>query len=226
MRLIDLSQPLYDDVPNCPDHPPVQINNVVAHPEGGWQLEMLTLVSHTGSHVDTPLHRLAAGKNLDDLPLETWVGDAYIADLRGLVSDGTAIESCHLADCLPWEKDSANDPVHGTIVLLATGYGRIKAVDSERWARHSPYLSPEGAAYLVGRGIRGVGIDHYSIGGTIPHVNEETHELLLGAGIWIVEELHFPDEVFSLGTPVEFWSLPINLRGGSGMFCRPVIVIR
>lgn len=226
MRLIDLSQPLYDAVPNCPGHPPVKITNVADHPTAGWRLEMLSLPSHTGSHVDAPFHKLANGSNMDELPLETWVGDAFIADVRGLVADRTAINSEILADCLPWEEDSEHDSVSGKIILIATGYGAIKATEPERWIHRAPFLSPEGAAYLVGRGIKAVGIDHFSIGGTDDHFNVETHEILLGAGIWIVEDLHFPEQVFAISQPIEFWSLPINLRGGSGMFCRPVLAVR
>ncbi|MDX1931928.1 MAG: cyclase family protein [Capsulimonadales bacterium] len=225
MRLIDLSTPLYDGVPNCPGHPPVRIENVADHPGERWRLEMLTIPSHTGSHVDAPFHKLSHGPDLDRIPLESWVGPAFIADFRRLLSDGEGIRSEHLADCLPWETDSEHDPVKGCIILLATGAGERKATEPDRYLHRSPFLCPEGAAYLVGRGVRGVGIDHYSVGGTQQHYNEETHEILLGAGIWVVEDLHFPPEAFEAPQPCEFWSLPIRLQGGSGMFCRPVLVV-
>ena len=51
------------------------------------------------------------------------------------------------------------------------------------------------------------------------------HEVLLGAGVWIVEELRFPAQVFDLPQPVTFWSLPVNFKGFSGAFCRPVIAV-
>jgi kynurenine formamidase len=70
--------------------------------------------------------------------------------------------------------------------------------------------------------VRGVGIDHYSIGGSGP-LNAETHTILLGAGVWVVEELKFPEEVFALPAPQKFWALPLNWPGCSGAFCRPVL---
>jgi kynurenine formamidase len=73
--------------------------------------------------------------------------------------------------------------------------------------------------------VRGVGIDHYSIGGGTEPTNENVHTVLLGAGIWIVEELHFPPEAFELPQPVVYQGLPVNFRGFSGAFCRPVLVI-
>jgi len=81
-------------------------------------------------------------------------------------------------------------------------------------------LSVEGARWLVERGVRGGGIDYYSIG------DAAVQEALLSRGVWIVEELSFPVEVWGLPQPVEFWSLPVNFRGMTGAFCRPVVVVR
>jgi kynurenine formamidase len=52
-----------------------------------------------------------------------------------------------------------------------------------------------------------------------------THDILLGNEIWIVEELHFSSEAMQVKQPAMFWALPINLRGFSGSFCRPVLAI-
>ena len=41
------------------------------------------MATHTGSHLDAPLHKIAGGKSISDLPLETFVGPARVADLRG-----------------------------------------------------------------------------------------------------------------------------------------------
>ena len=61
----------------------------------------------------------------------------------------------------------------------------------------------------------------------LPHFSlvGDTYTILLSGNVWIVEELRFPAEVFSLRQPVQFWCLPINFRKFSGGFCRPVIVV-
>src|SRR5579872_7012262 len=87
MKLIDLSQPLYDDCPNCPSHPAVRSEIVADHATDGWRLEKLTLVNHTGSHLDAPLHKLANAPSLDDIPLESFVGAALVLDLRASQPD-------------------------------------------------------------------------------------------------------------------------------------------
>ena len=215
MRLIDLSQPVFDNCPNCPAHPPVRVELGATHERNGWHLEILTLASHTGSHLDAPLHKLAGGASLDRLPLERFVGEAVALDLR----DSTPLRPIG-AELL---RRLIRIPVSDRIVLLATGWGDRRQRTDE-WLYRSPYLSTDGAEWLVGQKVRGVGIDHYSISGAAEPNNARVHEILLGAGIWIVEDLHFPDEVFSLPQPVTFWSLPVNFKGFTGAFCRPVIV--
>src|SRR5439155_18044044 len=87
MRLIDLSQPVYDDCPNCPVHPPVRSEIMRDHSKGGWRVEKLTLTAHTGSHLDAPLHKFAGAKSIDQLPLKRFTGPAVIADMRGCRPD-------------------------------------------------------------------------------------------------------------------------------------------
>jgi kynurenine formamidase len=86
-------------------------------------------------------------------------------------------------------------------------------------------VGTDAARWIVDKQVRGVGIDHYSVGGAQEPRNAQTHEVLLGSGVWIVEELKFPAEVFALPQPQRFWALPINLKAHSGAWCRPVLEI-
>src|SRR3954451_4349617 len=131
MRLIDLSQPLFDACPNCPVHPPVKSEFIATHEKDGWQCELLTLSNHTGSHVDAPLHKIAGGKSLDDLPLSTWVGPAWLVDLRDSAAD-RRITDAVLQAALPKLPADA-------IVLLCTGWGERRAKTTE-WHHHSPFV--------------------------------------------------------------------------------------
>src|SRR5262245_38458615 len=166
MKFIDLSQPVYDGSPNCPVHPPVRSEILRDHPAHGWRVEVLTLSNHTGSHVDAPLHKIAGGASLDDIPLDRFIGPARIVDLRGIGPDAS-ITGEMLAKKLP-------EKIEDEIVLLATGWGDKRA-KSDEWLWHSPVLSPEGATWLVEKKVRGVGIDHYSIGGMRDPINPTTH---------------------------------------------------
>ncbi len=217
LRLIDLSQPIFDSGPNCPGHPSLRSEVTIDHTTGAWHMEMLTLASHTGSHLDAPLHKIAGGAAIDALPLEGFVGPAYIADLRPLEPQARITPDL-LAQALP------ADLPPDSIVLMATGWGDIRE-RSERWLYQSPKLTPEGADWLAARQIRGLGVDHWGIGGWDAENDAQVHTILLSRGVWIVEELRFPAEVYALPAPQTFMALPINLQGHSGAWCRPVFII-
>ena len=216
MRLIDLSQPLEDGSPNCPAHPIPRSEQTADHGPDGWRMEVLTLASHTGSHVDSPLHKIPGGLSVSEMPLETFAGPARIADLRPLPPNhpiGPDDLDRTLGDLQP-----------GEIALLCTGWGDLRARTDE-WLLNSPYLSPAGARWLVTHDARAVGIDHYSIGGSRDPDNSDTHTILLDSGLWVVEELRFPPEAFTVARPTLFLSLPVHLKLHSGAFCRPVLMV-
>ena len=218
MRLIDLSQPVYADCPICPVHPPVRSEIIADHKKDGWLVEHLTLTAHTGSHLDAPLHKIAGGKSIDQLPLDRFTGPAVMADLRDCRPDQPFTSSMI-------GRKLMNVKLEDKIVIVATGWGQKRA-KTEEWEKYPPYLSPDGAEWMVEQKIRGVAIDTYSIGGARAEQNTLTHEMLLRAEIWILEELRLPEELFGLPQPFDLWCLPVNSKGFSGSFCRPVAVVR
>ena len=216
-RILDLSMPLTDGAPNCPVHPPVSLPVTADHATGGWRMEEFRIASHTGTHLDAPLHKIAGGRSIDQFPLEAFTGRVAGLDLKGLVKAGTPIDAAMLEQA--FEGRELND----FIVLLETGWGQKRA-RTEEWLYQSPYLAPSGAEWLVARGIRGVGIDHFSIGGMNEEENARTHEIVLGAGVWVVEELSFPDGWLAFAERAEFQAFPLNLPGFSGSPCRAVLI--
>lgn len=216
MHIFDLSQPLSDGCPNCPVHPPVKLPRIADHPKDGWRMEVFEMASHTGTHLDAPLHKLADGRSIDTYPLEAFVGPALVADFTHLGADHP-IGAADLEQAL----DSAQ--LEGAIVLLNTGWGH-KRQKTDEWHYHSPFLAPDGAEWLVSRKVKGIGIDHYSIGGSRDPDNTRTHEIVLGAGVWVVEDLCFRDGWREAAVGAVFQALPLLLPGFSGSPCRAVLV--
>lgn len=176
------------------------------------------MASHTGTHLDAPLHKLAGSASIDAMPLEAFSGMACCADLQHLAPE-------HSIGSEDLEAALGSIPPN-QIILLVTGWG-LKRNHTDEWLYRSPRLSPDGARWLVERKVRGVGIDHFSIGGTIEPANASTHEILLGAGVWIIEELCFRAgwKEASLAPGCRFQALPLHLPGFSGSPCRAVFVL-
>ncbi|MBC2602558.1 cyclase family protein [Puniceicoccus vermicola] len=218
MRIFDLSQPLFDGCPNCPAHPPIRLPRSADHPEDGWRMEEFHMASHSGTHLDAPLHKIAGGSSIDQFPLEAFCGRPVVADLIEQVSPGRAIGSELLESVL-----GSGPDLRDAIVLLNTEWGSLRKSE-ERWLYQSPYLRCDGAEWLIERKIRAVGIDHFSIGGMDADENLQTHEALLGAGLWVVEELNFRDGWKEFLPGSTFQALPLSLPGFSGSPCRAVLI--
>ena len=218
MRLIDLSQPVYDDCPNCPAHPPVRSEIILDDQKEGWRMEKLTLTPHTGSHIDAPLHKIRKGKSIDEIPVERFTGMTLLVDMRDCRPDQPFTSSM-----LGRKLRGPNMDMEDRIIMIATGWGEKRAKTDE-WLKYPPYLSPDGAEWLMEQHVRGVAIDTFSIGGTREQQNNLTHQILLQADIWILEDIVIPEELIA-AQPFKLWCLPINLKGHTGAFCRPVAVL-
>jgi arylformamidase len=107
---------------------------------------------HAGSHIDAPEHNVKGGKQVADLPLETFAGDAVIADLRHLVP-GKAITAQEL------DKAVGSAIRRGDRLLLRTDVNKTYMTDD--WMKRSPYLSADATRWCLDNGVVLVGYDFY-----------------------------------------------------------------
>jgi len=107
---------------------------------------------HAGSHVDAPEHMVKGGKQLHELPLGTFAGDAVVADLRHRVP-GQAITAADL-------ETAVGDVLQaGDRLLLRTDCN--KDYYAKDWAQRSPHLTREAVQWVIDRGVVLVGFDSY-----------------------------------------------------------------
>ena len=173
-RVIDVSVPNGPGMHVYPGDPVLDVRPVRRIERGdACNLSLLTMGSHTGTHVDAPYHFLADGPRLGDVSLDRMIGEALVADLRGRPAiDAAALEPVDLRA--------------GDILLCRTD-------NSERWAaaefqRDFTYLTEDAAALLVARGVRAVGMDYLSIE-RFGSPDFPVHRRLLGAGVFVIEGL-------------------------------------
>lgn len=133
--------------------------------------------SHAGTHIDPPYHMIAGGQKADEMPADYFTGKAKVfAFLSGKDID--------------LEDVAALDIKKGDIVLFKTP--NSPRMFEDRFYEDYVSLTSAAAAHLVKIGVRAVGIDYLSIE---KYENEalETHRILLGAGIPIIEGLNLSD---------------------------------
>jgi arylformamidase len=198
--------PLFAGMPAFPGDPPFACEPYRTL-EGGdpYRLSLIRLGSHTGTHVDPPLHFLPGGTSVDRLDLELLNGPAALLQIP---PDRTAIGP-----------DELRGVPSGTSRVL------LRTANSERWARRLEFftdyvaLTPDGARSLRERGIRLVGIDALSIEAD-PTEKYPVHRDLLGHGVPILEGLLLSEA--PEGT-YELECLPLRLRDGDGGPARVVL---
>jgi kynurenine formamidase len=213
-RTLDLTQPFFHNAGFNPDLPLPTMAITRSVMADGYSMEELRLCTHVGTHMDAPSHVFEAGPSIDEFAVGAFHGTGAIVDLREL-ADETPIDAALLESRSP-----PFDP--GAVVCLVTGWGALRA-RTKRYADGSPYLTGDGAAWIASRRAAGVAIDHFSVGGRgTPDKVLPSHTELLGAGIWIVEEALFPDEL--LEGAWQIVALPWRVVGGSGAPTRMIAI--
>lgn len=173
---IDISVPITAGMPVWPGDPEVEISRRLSIDRGDdFNISVVSMSSHAGTHMDSPLHFLPGGTGLESMPLEAVMGPARVIETSSPVS----IEPDELA---------AHEIGPGQRVLFKT------ANSLRRWwempfSEDYVHLSLAGARFLAGRDIACLGNDYLSIAGMGPEA-AETHVTLLEAGIWIIEGLY------------------------------------
>nr|WP_281262433.1 cyclase family protein [Allonocardiopsis opalescens] len=146
-----------------------------------FHIGRVSMVGNTGTYLDAPFHRFADGPDLANVLLSRMV-DLDGVVVRATVGDQRAIDRSLL---LPHD-------VTGRAVLLHTGWDRH--FGTTRYNDGHPYLTADGAAWLVEQGAALVGIDSLNIDDT-DDAFRPAHTALLGAGIPVVEHLRGLDRL-------------------------------
>ena len=183
-RLVDLSHPIGAGLVTYPGLPAPTITPHLTRAESRshyapgteFALDTITMLGNTGTYLDSPYHRYAGGTDLAGLSLETLV------DQRAEVFHLTDASARGIRRPVFYDRDLA-----GRAVLLHTGWDRH--FGSPEYAHGAPFLSEDGAAYLVEQGVTLVGIDSLNIDDTESTGSRPAHSLLLEAGIHVVEHL-------------------------------------
>lgn len=211
--IIDLSVPLENDMPVYPGDPTPDFKATRTLEEHGVLVTKMQLGTHTGSHMDAPLHFIEGGESIDELDLKKIVTEAIVLDLSNKEM-GSAITIEDL--------EKFSDSIRkGDGVLLFTGTSKLWG--DERILRKFTYIDPNAARWLVDKKVSIVGIDCLSVekyNADAP----ETHKTLLSAGIPLIETLSSNLEKIA-GERVLLIALPLKIKGRDAAPAR-VIAIR
>jgi arylformamidase len=203
---IDVTVPIRHGMVHWPGNPEVRVDrHEKATADGGVsRTSALSFGSHTGTHVDAPLHFGVSHVGVDALPIDALIGPARVV----------AIEECAAiarADVEPL------DVQPGERLLLKTR-NSTRCWATDEFVADYVYVTPEAAAYLVERRVRTLGVDYLSVGGRVD--GAITHRVLLGAGVCVLEGLDL--SAVAPGA-YDLVALPLRIAGGDGAPARALL---
>lgn len=249
-RVIDLSVPM--DVKAKEPFPPTI--EYMAHEEGAaqaagilglkkedfpdskaWAVETLTLTTHTGTHVDAPWHYAdkTAGersRTIDELPIDWFYGDGVLFDFSEKptgyelkVSDFEEKLAAMSYELKPYD-----------IVLVRTDADK-KFYDEDYAFSHAG-VSAEATRWLIDKGIKVMGIDAWGWDIPLPlqaqQYRENPQDGILWAAHYVGKEAEYCQieklanlDQLPKNHGFKVAAFPVNIKGGSAGWARPVAII-
>jgi len=205
-RWIDISIPIQEGMVNWPGDEPVRVETTHSLENGDSNnLSSISMSSHTGTHMDAPLHFIHGDKGIDELPLDIVIGRARIIEILDTESVKPGELSRH--------------KIHGGERVLLKTYNSYHNWSIKEFNENFVHITVKAARYLAACGIKLLGVDYLSVGGYKGN-GDEVHKTLLEAGIWIIEGLnlsHVEPGKYDL------ICLPLKIVGADGAPARAIL---
>jgi arylformamidase len=211
MTIFDISRPLFNGLAPWP-------GDTAFHFELKWKMAEGATVNvgavemgvHNGTHADAPFHFQPDGITIDQVPLDTYVGDAVIVDLTEKFQSRRSAEIA-VADIASCSHALAAAPR----LLLKTGVWS----EPKNFPEKIPVIAPDVPAWLQRRKVKLLGLDLPSVD-SIDAKILANHHALAAAGIAIVESLDLSE--VNAGT-YHFSALPLRINGGDAAPVRAIL---
>jgi kynurenine formamidase len=254
VRVIDLGRPLFQGMPQSPNHPPFRMalqrrhGDVVRADGGSAASETILTGGHVGTHIDALSHvshdgRLHGGldaaaeqtggrfRSLGVDTIEPFVCRGVLLDIPATLG----VDRCEPAyEVTPEDLEAAASGVEigaGDVVLVRTGWGQLwydarATIGAESGV---PGVGEAGARWIATRGVRAAGADTIAFEVLPPgagHALLPAHRVLLVEhGIHIIETLDLEALAATGAREFTFILSPLKIVGGTGSPVRPLAVL-
>ena len=205
MNIIDLTLTISEKTPTFPGSPKPHFIEWETIPKDGYNLELLFLSTHTGTHIDAPFHFVKNGKKIHEITPERLVNEAVLIRI-GKNSN----RSISKTDIQNFEQKNGKIENDSTVIFYT---GWQKNLSKEFYFTENPGLSVSAAKYLVSKKINMVGIDSPSIDlGSDSKFS--VHHVLAKNNILIVENLANLNKIKS--NSFHLITSPLKLKNATG----------
>jgi kynurenine formamidase len=217
--MVDLSHALYEGFPTFSGDKWFTVEQLVTFAKDKVNLNRWTIVEHSGTHMDAPIHFSADGMTADLIPITDLLVPVAVINIAARAAEN-ADTSLTPDDIKAWEAKNGPLP-EGCCVVMNSGWHKLvgdpkfTGNDNEK-KNHTPGFHIEAAQFLIGeRNVKGIGVDTLSLdtglnsGGQFP-----VHYEWLGSGRWGVECVANLDAIPESGARL-FLGMP-KVKGATG----------
>ncbi|WP_302542386.1 cyclase family protein [uncultured Clostridium sp.] len=170
MKYIDLSHEIKNNMPVYPGDIDVNLTKEKDFNKDGYNMYSLYTEMHAGTHIDAPLHMKDNKKFISEYPIEKFIGNVALLDVRG-------------EKIIELKDEYYKNIKENDIVILFTGWDNFYGKE-EYYTKH-PIVSMELAELLIKKKVKMVGMDMPSP----DRNNYEIHNALFENDIFLLENL-------------------------------------
>lgn len=222
-KFIDLTHPLDEQAPTWSGRCGFSYQNKMDYDQG-LRAQSIRMLAGVGTHMDAPSHFIPKGKSISDIDLADLILPLHVIHKRC-----EAAEQLLVSDIKNFEKEYGK--IHpGSFVAFHSHWDRhwtsekdYRNLDTEG-VMHFPTMSKDACAYLLERGVKGIGIDTLSPDPE-PALSPSpfpVHQMILGEGGYIIENLAHLSKIPAHAHMV---ALPIPIKEGTEAPARVIALI-
>lgn len=200
-------------MPTCgtPWHENVKIEHLGKLEEVGRNTHSITMGSHTGTHMDAPLHFIDGARSIESTPLDILCGDITVVDFTHIKQGGIV----------------ALDEVRKMNITerMLFRFDWWRNWKTPNYYKGFPYFEVEAVEYLIEKGVKMMAMDTPSPddGSGINAMDDSpNHKILLKNDVIVVEYLTNTDMI-DLSKKHKIVALPLKIKGSDGSPSRVIL---
>lgn len=212
MKIIDLTHSISNDMTVYTGGPQPKNRIIKTVSENGYKETEIHILSHNGTHMDSPNHVFEDGVSLDKIDVINFVGTAALIDCSSL-EEGDLITY----DFIEKNKEAIDN---SEFIIFRTDWS--KHWNTDKYLGKYPVISDEVVDFIMNSNKKGIGFDTISVDSIDASVLCKHHKILKN-NILIFENLTNLDLIDS--DTFVFCALPLKFENSDGAPIRAIAML-
>jgi kynurenine formamidase len=213
VKIIDLTHTITENMPVYPGTERPSLKPTNTYEVDGFKETLISMFSHTGTHIDPPAHIIRDGKTLDSFDASSFVGKALVINCMD-IQDGEEIKMEHIA---PYKETLKKVD----FLLFNTGWDKKWGKDD--YFGNYPCISDEVLDFIIDGEYKGIGFDVIGLDPIGDASLKRHNKLFKSREIINIENLKSLDKCGK--EPFTFICLPIKISNSDGAPARAIAII-